>query len=496
MPTPFRRAPPIGRRTAFVASFLLLLIGFCAFVFYLDRYPSPYVDEGFFNLPAARVHDGMSFAVPAAASAPYGETLWAYHAPFYPHLQVLTFRILGVTTFATRIPQYLAGFLAVLLLSIILIRFQCFWCAILVPLVWLGDRSLMESLYGRMDGLALLCLVAALGAFAEWLSTWDAWALFFTGAFAGMAVGFHPVTVVFALGIGITSLLLCPSRSRRSLLLYHLGLALPAAVILSFVAPEFRHAAQQFLWAAGLARRVNSSSHLWTMITVLRWSRYWVLALLTITVSLLLPVSLWIAFRYRAVAGRFTALALSCSLFAVFGCITLVGVSAQLPYYLIYFSLWPAAAVMVILETRVLPTTFIKAAAVAFAILAMAWLPAASWNAMRWREARIFYPLFNPASFLQRARDVIAPGGAVEVSPEYLILARPLGNDITHPWFARANELPRQSWLILSDSDLMQLGGELVPGLSDRRIAYHGLLYPRSAAGGYFTIFTPAALRH
>src|SRR5271166_1927526 len=103
----------------------LVLLGFFAFVFYLARYPPPYFDEGAYNQPAIRTLDGLSFNWPMAPSAPYGTLVWAYHGPFFPHLQMLTFRLLGVSEFASRIPQVAAAFLGILLLCGILIRSGC-----------------------------------------------------------------------------------------------------------------------------------------------------------------------------------------------------------------------------------------------------------------------------------------------------------------------------------------------------------------------------------
>ena len=482
----------MNTRIALAGTLVLILLGFFSFVFYLDRYPPPYFDDCVYNEPAIRIHDGLTFAWPMASAAPFGKTVWAYHSPFFPHLQVLTFRSLGVSTFACRIPQWVAVFAAVFLLSAILIRFQCFWCAILVPLFWLGDRSLVESLYGRMDGLALLFLVASFGWFTRWLTTWNALALFWTGLFVGIAIGFHPVALVFLIGLGTASLFLCPSGSHRAIAYFGVGATIPAGVIATFVAPHFREAIQQFVWHAHLAKRSNWLANFWNLIVILRWSRYWAIALIAVTLLFLLPTVVWVGFRYRSIVNKGRALVLSSSLFALLGCIVLFSVS-QLPYYLIYFSVWPTVAVLVMLETNILGDKLGRAARIAVAVLVIAWLPSAAWNAMRWREARIFYPLFDSTSFVERVQNAVPTDADIEVSPEYFILSRRLGRSIVRPPLASAPELPPRSWLILSDKDLERLGGRRASGLSDRGIAYSGPLYPLSSAGGYFTVFGPAA---
>ena len=478
-------------RLTWAVCLVLVLTGFLAFVFYLDRYPGPYFDDCVYNQPAVRAHDGLSFAWPMADAAPYGQTLWAYHSPFFPHMQVLTFRLLGVSTFACRIPQYLAAFLSILLLSGILIRFGCPRSAMLAAGFWLGDRSLVEVLYGRMDGIALLFLAGALGTFAKWLSTGNGWALFWSGLLTGTAVGFHPVAIVFVAGIGTAALVLSPGGVLRSLAGYVAGLAIPAAASLAFVAPHFGEALQQFRWHAHLAKRADWISNAWNFIVVLRWSRYWAMALMAVTLFFLLPALASIGVRYRSSDSRPHALIFSSSVFALCGCAALFSIS-HLPYYLIYFSIWPMVAVLVILETNGLPGKFRKPALAALALLAVAWLPSAAWNVLRWREAQIFYPMLDASVFVERVRAAVASGASFKVSPEYFILARLLGHDLVYPPLAQATELPSADWLVLSDTDLKRLGGAHAPGLSDRALAYSGPLYGSERISGVVTVLGPA----
>lgn len=480
-------------RLAWAVCLVLVLIGFFSFVFYLDRYPGPYFDDCVYNQPAVRAHDGLSFAWPMADAAPYGKTLWAYHSPFFPHMQVLTFRLLGVSTFACRIPQYVAAFLSILLLSGILIRFGCLWSAMLAAVFWLGDRSLVEVLYGRMDGIALLFLVGALGTFTKWLSTGSGPALFWTGLLTGTAVGFHPVVVMFVAGIGAAVLVLAPGGALRSLVSYVTGLAIPAAASLAFVAPHFREALQQFLWHGHLAKRADWVTNAWNLIVVLRWSRYWALALMAVTLFFLLPALASIGVRSRSTAWRPHALIVSSSIFALCGCVALFSIS-HLPYYLIYFSIWPVAALLVSLETNGLPEKFRKPALAALVLLVVAWLPSAAWNALRWREAHIFYPMLDAGVFVERVRAAVAPGAPFKVSPEYFILARPLGHELVYPPLAQAPELPSADWLVLSDTDLKRLGGAHAPGLSDRALVYSGPLYGSERISGVMTVLAPVGV--
>src|SRR5207249_4069384 len=83
-------------RWAYWACLALVLIAVFAFAPFLDRYPEPYVDEPYFNYAAVRYLEGKGLNYRVSPNAPYGDTLWAYHGPFYPVMQVATFAALGV----------------------------------------------------------------------------------------------------------------------------------------------------------------------------------------------------------------------------------------------------------------------------------------------------------------------------------------------------------------------------------------------------------------
>ncbi|HUB81504.1 MAG TPA: hypothetical protein VMB03_22045 [Bryobacteraceae bacterium] len=477
----------LSPRLAAAICLVLVLGGFLAFAVYLDRYPAPYFDEGAYNQPALRTLDGLSFAWPMAASAPYGKLVWAYHGPFYPRLQEVTFRVLGVSGFAARIPNLAAACLGILLLCGILIRAGYRWSAVLVAIAWLGDRSLVEALYGRMDGLTLLFLVCTLAAFTGWLASRGNGALFWTGLFAGTALGFHPSTLTTVIGIGAVVLFLARVGKRRQILYFAAGLAIPGAVWLAFLAPYFRESLVQFRWHLHHAKHVDFLGSLTHMISVLRWSRYWAVALMAVTLLLLLPTAAARLWKCRSEGRVAQPVVLAASLFAVCGLAVLFA-SPMWPYYLIPFSVWPVTAAVTMVETEGLRY---KPALAAVALLAVGWLPSAAWNAMRWREARLFYPKMDPASFVERVRAVIPPNARFEVSPEFFILVRPIAHDAVKPPLSKPTDLPPDEWLVMSENELDQLGGEQAPGFRERKVLYSGLLFPGTAAGGTMTIFSP-----
>ena len=427
-------------------------------------------------------------------SAPYGQTVWAYHGPFFPHLQVITFRLLGVSTFTCRIPQYVAAFLAVALLCGLLIQSKLYWSAIGLAAARLGDRALVESLYGRMEGFGLMFLAAAFYVFTKALASGRIGLLFLAGIFVGTACGFHPVATVFAFGIAGACLLGWPRDRWRALGAYAAGFVPPAILVLALVAPHFREAFEQFLWHGTLSTRsslLNNSMNLWTR---LQWSRAWIFALIAVTVLSLAPALLRAAAGLAAEPNDRSALFRASALFSVLGCLAVFSVSAY-PYYVLFFTVWPTIAVLIACESELQRGRFHRVWATCFVILLLAWIPSAAWNALRWREARLLYPLMDPSSFVERVHKAIPSQALMKVSPEYFIISRPLGRDIVRLPLDSAAEIPPAAWLVLSQDDLEGLGGRHRAGLSDRLLMFEGPLYSARLAHPFsFVILGPSRL--
>jgi predicted membrane channel-forming protein YqfA (hemolysin III family) len=394
---------------------IVLLIGFCSFLPYLDRYPEPYFDEAVYNNSAVRVHDGLSFAWPVATSAPYGNVVWAYHGPFFPRLQVLTMALLGVSQFACRVPEYAAAFAAVGLLCLLLYRRGLRWGALALAVFWLGDRSLVEALDGRMDGLALLCLVLAFGAFVRALDTQALWPVFWSGLWAATAVGFHPCTAPFAAMVAAVCLWRFPGRRLRVLCLLAAAAAIPALLVLASVAPHFHEALVQFLYHRRITRLGASGYTPSNLMSALRWSRYWCLVLVCVAGALAIPAAATLLKsgedQDKPASG---SLFLAASLFSLAAFVTFAATAvytALYPYYFIYLSVWPVVAVIAALDQRAGRLWIRRAGLVCLAVLTVAWLPSALWNVMRWREAPLFARGSIEQAFDQQVLKVVPPGG-------------------------------------------------------------------------------------
>src|SRR5207302_9452826 len=114
----------------------------------------------FLYYPAIRALEGQGLTYKIRSDAPHGDTIWAYHAPFFPRTQFVAFWLFGISEFACRLTPYLAGHLAILILCRLLLRLGLFRSAIILVLAWMGDRSHYFLLFGRMEGVCLLCVTA------------------------------------------------------------------------------------------------------------------------------------------------------------------------------------------------------------------------------------------------------------------------------------------------------------------------------------------------
>jgi hypothetical protein len=470
------------KRSLPVLAVLLVVLSFLSYAFALDRYPAPYVDEPFYNYPAVRFLDGDGLNWRVSTEAPAGDRQWAYHGPFFVRLQVATVKLLGLSLTAARLPQYLAAHLAVLLLCGLLLRLRLRLSAFIVALAWVGDRSVQEILYGRMEGLVLACVALAfvglLYAVRTSVPRWSA----VCGLGLGMAAGFHPISLVFLLPTA-ASLWFVPAKDRLRVVAGFLaGGLIPAFLVLLCWLPDVSASVQQFLWhsrkATGYGSVADRISHL---LGVLQWSRWWVVALGLVTVGWLLPrlVRAFVRRPCLATAEPRECLEVLASLFAVGGLLVLC-TPAVFPYYLVHFTLWPVVALSVG-AYRLPGGAPRRAAAAVLAITALCWLPSFAWNALRWRGMAINYTRMVPARWSARVASVIPPDSHVVGSPELLTVVRGAGRSYEpFPWIDWALDhkvtLPRDAWITLTESDWHYLR-RTRSNVAERQVVYDGPAY-------------------
>jgi len=271
---------------------LLFLVIFARFFFVLDRYPLVNaIDEPMLNQPAISYLDGHSLLWAPAPHAPFENELWFYHGPFYPRFQTFTFRILGISEFSSRLPQYLASSLAIFALSLVLIYSGLPKTGVLLLIVWLGDRSSIEVLLARPEGIAFLALAGAFVVLVRRQCIPQGLVAFLAAFCTALAAGFHPRACVFVLGAFVfLAVDMGLSAFRRFIPFFVLGVAIPVSLILwcavpvSRALPDIHAALTQLAWHAHLGK-ANNFVHLRTGFTGYRWSCPWVWAVALATVA-------------------------------------------------------------------------------------------------------------------------------------------------------------------------------------------------------------------
>jgi hypothetical protein len=466
---------------AYACSFLLILASLASHLFSLDRYPTLYIDESFFNYPAISYLEGRGFKYRVSPAAPYGDDLWAYHGPFYPRLQVLTFSVLGISEYNCRLPQLAASHLALLLLCSCLLSFGLFRTSLIVAFAWLGDRSSQEVLYGRMEGLYLLCLVAGFISLLYAFRGRSTLHAFLAGVCLGTAVGFHPVTGFFLLG---GALLVAVNNGRASAGAFVGGASIPALLVSACVYPNLMAALEQFLWHSQAVEKPSLITGWLNMFQTLRWSKYWPIGLVLATVWLtamqlrrLHCTTHLYAFTDGERIGRLAAC------FAIFGMLglLLIARSAIFPYYLVAFTIWPVIAISSLSETKHRSRTFhISIVSIGF-LLFLTWLPSAGWNLMRLRESVLHYRALETSAFQETLSTQVPPGAVVTGSPEFFILGRGTTRTfIPLPWYASQTHIESDAWLLLSELDYRTQQRFEKEALSGREVVVQGPLYPQS----------------
>jgi len=428
-------------------SLLLFLVIFARFFFVLDRYPLVNaIDEPLLNQPAISYHDGHSLLWAPAPHAPYENEIWFYHGPFYPRFQTFTFRLLGVSEFSSRLPQYLASSLAILALSLVLIYSELPIAGVLLSIVWLGDRSSIEVLLARPEGIALLALAGAFVVLVRRQSLPQWLAVFLAGFCTALAAGFHPRACVFVIGAFVfLAVDMGLSAFRRFIPFFALGVAIPVSLILWCAVPVSRdvpdiHAAMtQLAWHAHLGEKDNLV-YLRQGFIGYHWSCLWVWA-----VGLAAAAVTYAAFVRWKPLHR-VALAAAC--FACCGLVTFLTSITMYPPYLVYLTVWPVIAVMAQIESGSSQRRFYRVIA---AVLLVAWLPSLGWNIMRTREAYKFYSALSPAHFVAELAATVPPEAPLMVSGDLYIAAR---TSVRKPFIGRQasspSDWPCDAWLALT----------------------------------------------
>lgn len=381
-------------------------------------------------------------------------------------------------------PQYLASSLAILLLSLVLIRSNLPIAGIVLPIAWLGDRSSIEVVLSRPEGVALLALAAAFVAVARR----DRWGLSLAAAASGfftlLASGLHPTNCVFAAG---AFLILATdaglSHLPRLVLFFALGAALPIACILWCAAPDFQASLAQLSWHAHLTHQKHGFGRLLNGFAGYYWSRYWIWAVGAVTIALVIDRIV----RRRQKTNQIYDAAVW---FSLCGLLTFAGSVTMLPPYLVYWTVWPVIALAARIEASSQARNLRRLYVALACVLALAWIPSFAWNAFRAREAYRFHSALDPAPVKAELMSVIPPDAHLMVSGDLFMTGRNVTRDVrTIAPYSRPSDWSCDAWLALTDGAAQRWSAAEMPRRAVDVPAQS--FFQKSPFSRKMTIFTP-----
>ncbi len=495
-----------ARSLATPAVVAILGVPFLVFLACLDAYPLPFIDEPFFYGPAVNYLTGQGFLYQMSEQVPYSDLVFACHAPFQPRLQVLAFALFGFHSFAARISNFLAAYLAIGVLSAFLLRRQLRAAALLQAIAWVSSPVLTEVLFARMEGLALLGLALGAIGLIRTLESGSARLAFASGLALGTACGFHPLCVTFA-GAGallILGLSVDADRPRfrwpgrlawQRLAAYSIGGLLPALLVVWLWTPFLREAILQFRWACQFQLDRGRLGALFALIQELSWRGYWLVGLLGLTAGLPLAGRLVLSGERPKLAPGALVPWIVAATFSMAGLMTLLR-SLMHRYYLTYFAPWPVLALGLLLSGLTANHPALRRATVALGLVFLVSLgPGFRSNILRARVAIGERAALDRSVFAGRLATLVPPGAPVTGSPDMILIARRAGLNFTPlSWFAGSAVLRPETWVILTDWHRYEAPMVDPRSLAGRPIVYEGPAFPASKLLGYpVTIFGPEA---
>ena len=498
-----------SRRAIYHGGLMVAALGvpFLIFLFSLDRYPLYYVDEPFFSEPAVRLLNGGDFLYRISANAPHGDVVFAAHSPVLSRLQLMVFRVLGVSQFSARLPDFVAGYLALMVLVAFLAGRRLWVTATALSLAWVGDRASQEVMLGRMDGLALLSLALGFVGLTRVIEVRSAGRAFWCGLGIGMACAFHPICIGFAVA-GAVLLVFSRSSTPTDLRLtmqirgnlmplawYTLGGTIPAALVLWLWTPHLAEALIQFRWSCQNELTHQISGRFARLLDLLGLCRFYFAGLVGLVGFVLLPMAAcMILTRWRPGLTPWSRAPWVAALgFSLAGLVSLLR-SMMFPYYLIYFTVWPVIALGLLSDGLVGDQRSLRRmVAVAGIALASCWVPGLFWNAMRAREAIVFREALDQAAFARRLASMVPADVPVTGTPELNLVARRAGLDFSPlTWVPEREPVRPRTWVILNRNDQVT-GSRIEPdSLRGRPIVFDGPAFPGAKSLDYpITIFGP-----
>jgi hypothetical protein len=419
---------------------------------YLDRDPSVYQDEVFFNYPALQSEFGLR-PWQVGPSAPHWQDVWAYDLSIFHVVQQMAIHTWGLSLRTMRCTNLLPAVLAIAVLCAVLLESGAPVASVLLAVLWMGDRSYCEAFFSRPEGMALLGLAVSYWAALRFRRRGSLWYAATAGAAAAAAVTLHPATLLAMLTLCAACVVFAPRAARAQVFLATAaGALLPMLALGILLWPRWMESLEQFYWFAQYIRKTTPTfTRLYWFNWTLGWARAWSWLALA-----LIPVVFAVATRrYRRASSDTNPARLAHATTVLLAAsVTVALVVARPPYmwhpyFLLMVMPFELLAGLVMMGERPLAGTTSR---IAIALVALTWIPSAAQNALIVRGGFYAYSLTDPAIMRQDLLRVMPRGARASVEPLYVVPAVQVGLDIdVLPWFD-AGELPRDRWLILGSN--------------------------------------------
>ena len=459
-----------------VAAIAVVLVGTILYGFSLDRYPLFYVDDAFFAFAPWRAAQGLPFAYAVSSAAPYGDKVWAYHGMVLPNLYILLFKVFGFSTLVSHLPDFLGAWLAALLLVLFLARRGYKYAALIFAILWCGDRAPQEVMYARMDGLALLFLVLAFLALELAWRENNATAALLCGAFCGLSNLTNPLCLPFAV---MCFLLTIYAMRWKGALWFAAGYVINLPLQLALWHFHVHDSVAQFLWHIHLMQSETVWHSISVMILVLRWGRYWVIALVIFTVACagVAVVNLIKKGRPADKSGIIFLLAAALGL-AMFEAMLHAHTH---PYYVVYFSVWPMLCFAILAEEHWKEFRYVAIG------MTLIWCASAAWNGMRIRESIILHSQLSKQFLYSEVRRDVPLNAEIDTVPD--LYSVPIEAGFPHYnvaiWFPEKQDLCPRCYLLITLSEFHEPQFIAPSNLQRRQVLYAGPAFPGAGPLAY-----------
>lgn len=449
----------------------MILIGGCLlYGFSLSRLPQVSVDEAFFAYPALKASRGGTLTYAVSQWAPYGDKVWAYHGPVLPYLDKVLFSVFGFSTLVSRLPDFLGGWLAALLIVLFLNRRGFRYAGVAFAVLWCGDFAVQMLDLGRMDGLALCAVVVSFLFLAEGFASGNVRHFLYCGYFCGLSLLIHPLCLFFV--IAIVGLLWMFGLARRVIPVI-LGTTLCLPALLAFWHFQVRRAVLQFRWHSGHLQHQSRTESLLRLMGSIDWlNRPWILGLVLLSV-VSVGVTLTTSWGQRRSLDLNSRLSITVAVFSL-ASVLLVSASPMFSYYLIYSSLWPIGWAVMFAE---LHWSRVKPIAYPFLLL---WMLSAMGNAVRLRQSVRYYATLNQRFLVSIVQNHVPSNSMVLTTPR--MYAIPLAAGYRRfgltTWFHESEDACPSCYLLMTEAEFAAADLVSKANLDQRKVLYAGAAFP------------------